>query len=378
MPHRTLSNGSVTLHRTAKFHPALPANDVYNMKITTTAAIFRTAILSMITALPLSAAPKPEAQMQAVLDAHASLKPKPIETLSPQEARKQPSPADGVKALLKQQGKKTAPEKVADVDNRSIDGPGGKIKIRIYRPEGKGPFPVIVYYHGGGWVIADLDTYDSSPRALANAAQAIVVSSHYRQGPEHKFPAAHEDAFAAYKWALEHATDINGDASRIAVAGESAGGNMAAAVSMMAREQNVKMPIHQLLVYPVADTAMDTESYQENADAKPLGKAGMQWFAKHAIGAGDKSNPHLALLRAPELQGLPTATIITAQIDPLRSEGLAYAEKLKAAGVAVAYRNYDGVTHEFFGMGAVLDKAKDAVAFAAENLKSAFAKSTGR
>lgn len=340
--------------------------------------VFRGAMLSAVAALSLSAAPKPEPQMQAVLDAHASLKPKPLETLTPEAARKQPSPADAVKALLKQQDKKAAPEKVADVDNRSIDGPAGKIKIRIYTPAGAGPFPIVVYYHGGGWVIADLDTYDATPRALANAAKAIVVSSHYRQGPEHQFPAAHEDAFAAYKWTLAHAADFKGDPNRIAVAGESAGGNLAAAVSMMARDEKVQMPVHQLLIYPVADTAMDTESYKENADAKPLSKAGMEWFAKHAISPKDKSNPLLALVRAPNLSGLPAATIITAQIDPLRSEGQTYGEKLKAAGVPVAYRNYEGVTHEFFGMGAVLDKAKEAVAFASENLQSSFAQATGR
>ncbi len=337
-----------------------------------------TALLVAPISLCVYGAPKAEPEMQAVLDAHAALKPKPLETSTPQEARQQPSPADAVKALLKQQNKKTAPEKVADVDNRSIDGPGGKIKLRIYRPAGDGPFPVIVYYHGGGWVIADLDTYDASPRALANAAKAIVVSSHYRQAPEHKFPAAHEDAMAAYSWVLAHAAEIKGDPNRVAVAGESAGGNLAAAVSIMARDQRVKLPVHQLLIYPVTDTAMDTESYRENADAKPLGKAGMEWFAKHAINPGDKNNPILAVLRNPDLRGLPPATIITAQIDPLRSEGQAYAEKLKAAGVAVAYRNYEGVAHEFFGMGAVVTKAKDAVAFAAENLQSAFAPPTGR
>ncbi len=344
----------------------------------TTTDITRCAILPFVAALSLSAAPKPDSQMQSVLDAHASLRPQPLETLTPEAARKQPSPADGVKALLKKQGKKDGPEKVADVDNRSIDGPAGKIKVRIYTPAGTGPFPIVVYYHGGGWVIADLDTYDATPRALANAAQAIVVSSHYRQAPEHKFPAAHEDAFAAYKWTLAHAREIKGDSNRVAVAGESAGGNMAAAVAMMARARKVQMPVHQLLIYPVADTAMDTESYRENAEAKPLSKAGMEWFAKHAITPNDKSNPLLALLRAPDLSGLPAATVITAQIDPLRSEGQAYADKLKAAGVSVSYRNYEGVTHEFFGMGAVLDKAKEAVSFAGENLRSSFTQATGR
>ncbi len=314
---------------------------------------------------------QPSPEMQAVLDELGKLKGKPIETLTAKEARKQPTPADAVKALLKAQGKKTAPEAVHDVDDRSIAGPEGKISIRIYTPEGSGPFPVIVYFHGGGFVIADLDTYDSSPRALANAVKAIVVSSHYRQGPEHKFPAAHEDAFAAYRWTLDHAAEFKGDPSRIAVAGESAGGNLAAAVSMMAAEQGVKIPVHQLLIYPVAGSDMTTPSYIENAKAKPLNKAMMAWFFEKAATPADARNPHLGLLSA-KLDRQPPTTVITAQIDPLRSEGEALAKKLKAAGVPVSYRNYDGVTHEFFGMGAVLPEAKAAVAFAAGELKAAF------
>ncbi len=310
--------------------------------------------------------------MQAVLDQHAKLGGKPITTLTPVEARKQPSPADAVKALLKSRKQNSDPEKVAHVDNRSIDGPAGKIKIRVYTPKGAGPFPVILYFHGGGFVIADLDTYDSSPRALANAAQAVVVSSHYRQGPEHKFPAAGEDAFAAYQWTLAHAADIKGDPHRIAVAGESAGGNLAAGVCLMARDQGVQLPVHQLLVYPVTDSRTDTASYLENANAKPLSKPLMEWFFKYAAEPADATNPKLAALRTPNFAGLPPATIITAQIDPLRSEGEAYGQKLKAAGVPVEYRNYDGVTQEFFGMGAVLPKAKAAVKFGAEQLRHAF------
>ena len=152
------------------------------------------------------------------------------------------------------------------------------IAVRIYTPKGAGPFPVVVYYHGGGWVIADLDTYDASPRALANLANAVVVSSHYRQGPEHKFPAAHQDAFAAYRWVLANARSLKGDPSKVAVAGESAGGGLAAAVSMMARDSGAQMPVHQLLVYPIAGYDLNTPSYQENADAKPLNKAMMAWF----------------------------------------------------------------------------------------------------
>lgn len=328
---------------------------------------------TMKTSSPTQSSPSPDADMQAVLDQLAQLGGKPIPTLTPVEARKQPSPADAVKALLKSRQQSAAPEKVAEVDNRSIDGPAGKIKIRVYTPEGDGPFPVILYFHGGGFVIADLDTYDSSPRALANAAQAVVVSSHYRQGPEHKFPAAGEDAFAAYQWTIAHAADLNGDPHRIAVAGESAGGNLAAGVCIAARDQGVALPVHQLLVYPVTDSRTDTPSYVENAGAKPLSKPLMEWFFKHAAVPADASNPKLAVLRTPSFAGLPPATIITAQIDPLRSEGAAYGEKLRAAGVPVAYRNYDGVTHEFFGMGAVLPKAKAAVTFAADQMRNSLA-----
>jgi acetyl esterase len=331
---------------------------------------------SLNAADPMTAKSTPDPDMAGVLKELAELAPKPIPTLSPNEARKQPTPADAVKAYLKDKDMKASPEKVADVDNRSIDGPGGNIKIRVYTPEGKGPFPVIVYYHGGGFVIADLDTYDSTPRALANAAQAVVVSSHYRQGPEHKFPAAHEDAFAAYKWVLANADKIKGDPTRVAVAGESAGGNLASAVCLMARTQNVAMPVHQLLVYPVTDNDMNTPSYQENANAKPLDKPMMAWFFENAAKPTDAQDPRLALLKKADVKGLPPATIITAQIDPLRSEGQAYAEKLKAAGVPVNYRNFEGVTHEFFGMGAAVPKAKEAVTFAAADLTKAFSNPT--
>ena len=219
---------------------------------------------------------KPNAQMQAVLDELAKLGPKPLGSLPAVEARKQPTPADAVTALLKKQGKSTEPEAVGKVEHKSITGAGGQIPIRIYTPKGEGPFPVIVYYHGGGWVIADLDTYDASPRALVNATNAVVVSAHYRQAPEHKFPAAHDDAHVAYKWVLAHAKELKGDPKKIALVGESAGGNMAAAVSVMAREHKMQMPIYQVLVYPIADNNVETPSYVENAKAKPLDRAGMQ------------------------------------------------------------------------------------------------------
>lgn len=321
----------------------------------------------------------PDPEMKAVLDALASLGGKPIETLSPAEARRQPTPADAVKKVLQQHGRPATPEPVANVENRTIPGPGGQIPIRIYWPKGSDvPFPVILYIHGGGWVIADLDTYDSSARALTNAAQAVVVSTHYRQGPEHKYPAAHDDVFAAYQWTLQNAGSLKGDAARVAVAGESAGGNMAAVTSIRARDRKVPMPVHQLLVYPVAGTDMNTESYKENADAKPLNKAMMAWFAKHYLGEKAMAgNPEINLVSRRDLKGLPRTTIITAQIDPLRSEGQRLARVLEEAGVEVTSQYFEGSAHEFFGMGAVVPDAKEAVAFAAAQLKKDFATTRG-
>jgi acetyl esterase/lipase len=313
---------------------------------------------------------KPDVQMQAVLDQLAALGGKPIETLTPAEARKQPTPADAVKALLKKQGKSTAPEPVAKVEDRVLKGPGGTIPIRIYWPAGAGPFPAMLYIHGGGWVIATLDTYDSSARALANATQSVVVSTHYRQGPEAKFPAAHDDVFAAYRWMVDNASSINASASRPTVAGESAGGNLALNVAMRARDEKFTLPVHQLLVYPIAGSDTTTPSYVENAMAKPLNKPIMEWFFKHYLrGQQDWTDPRIDLVKTANLKGLPPATIINAQIDPLRSEGEMLAKRLRDAGVTVRQRTYDGVTHEFFGMGAVLDKAKDALQFATAGLR---------
>ncbi|PYD88415.1 alpha/beta hydrolase [Pseudomonas syringae pv. pisi] len=308
--------------------------------------------------------------MQKVLDAMASLKPKPIENLSPEEARKQPSAADAVKKVLSDAGQSTAPEPGVTMKTQTVQGKGGSFPVHIFTPEGKGPFPVIVYYHGGGFVIADTKVYEASVRALAKGAKAIVVSADYRRAPEHKFPTQPEDAFAAYKWAIDNASQFNGDPTRVAVAGESAGGNLATVVSMMARDQKAQLPVHQLLVYPVVDNDMNNASYKKNANAKPLNKAMMGWFFKH-YGADPKS-PYALPLKATSLKGLPPATVITAEIDPLMTEGKAYADRLEKEGVAVNYRHYTGVTHEFFGMGAVVPKAKEAQQFAADELTKAF------
>lgn len=322
---------------------------------------------------PDASPPKANARMQQILDAHASLNPKPFSKLSPQEARKQPTPADAVKTLLKKEGKPVAPEPVGNVEDRTIPGPDSEIPVRVYTPKGDGPFPLLVYYHGGGWVIATIDTYDSSARALCNAANCVVVSVEYRKAPEHPFPAAADDAFAAYQWVTQNAASINGDPKRVAVAGESAGGNLAAVTTFMAGDKAAPMPVHQLLIYPVANHDFHTPSYMENANAKPLGRDAMMWFYGHYLkNPAHADDPRASILLADDLSKLPPATIITAQIDPLRSEGKMYAEKLKEAGVDVRYRNFEGVTHEFFGMGAVLPEAKEAMKFAAEGLKDAF------
>ena len=337
-------------------------------------AVLLTAAAGIAQAQGAPQPPKAEPHMQKVLDALASLGGKPIETLTPEEARKQPTPADAVKKVMQDMGKSTEPDASVTVKDRSIPGPAGDIPVHVYTPQGKGPFPVMLYYHGGGFVIADTKTYDASPRALSKMAKAIMVAVDYHQAPENKFPAAANDAYAAYSWVRAHAGEINGDPKRVAVGGESAGGNLATVVSMMARDKKEPLPLHQLLVYPVVNNDMNTPSYQRNENAKPLNKAMMGWFFKHyAAKEEDGTNPYAVPMKATTLKGLPPATVITAEIDPLLSEGKAYADRLKKDGVKVSYKEYTGVTHEFFGMGAVVPKAMDAEKFAADQLKKAFA-----
>ncbi len=322
-----------------------------------------------------SAMATPNAQMQQVLDQLASLGGKPIETLTAAEARKQPTPTDAVKALLTKNGKSTAPDPAVSSVDRTFAGPAGPLPIRIYTPKsGTGPFPVVVYYHGGGWVIANKDVYDGGARALSKLANAVVVSVDYRQGPENKFPAAHDDAFATYEWTLKNAASIKGDPKRIAVAGESAGGGLAVATAIMARDKKVQTPVAIVSVYPIAGTDTTTSSYVENAKAKPLNRTMMSWFFDNYLnGPQDRANPRVNLVDA-DLKGLPPTTIINAQIDPLRADGEILAKRMKTAGVEVTQKTYPAVTHEFFGMGAVVDSAKDAEQSAADALKRAFGK----
>lgn len=323
----------------------------------------------------MSGAARPSADQRKVLDELGTLGGKPIETLSAAEARKQPTPTDAVMSVLRKAEAPVTPEAVGKVVNTNIPGIGGSIPVRIYTPSGTGPFPVIVYYHGGGFVIATIDTYDASARALANAAGAIVMSVEYRKAPENKFPAAHDDAYAAYVWAARHAAQIGGDTARIALAGESAGGNLALATAMRVRDTSgVRMPVSILAVYPVVGNDTTTASYVRNAAAKPLSRPMMSWFfTQYTRSSADAQDPRLNILGA-NLKGLPPVTIVLAEIDPLTTEGEQLAGKLRDAGVTVNSRTYPGTAHEFFGQGAVVPAAKEAVQYAADGLKAGFRK----
>ncbi|MBC7662628.1 MAG: alpha/beta hydrolase [Caulobacter sp.] len=315
--------------------------------------------------------------MKAVLDQLGQLTDKHIEDLDPAAARLQPTPADAVKALLASQGRDSDPlALVPGVTTRdiSIPGPGGALSARVFTPAGPGPFPLVVYFHGGGWVIADKTVYDGGARGLSEEANALVVSVDYRRSPEAKFPAAWDDALASYTWVSEHAQELNGNAARIALAGESAGGNLALATAIAARDRGLaRQPCHVLAVYPVTQTSLDTESYLENAVAKPLNRAMVEWFVDKLINSKDDLKDKRLQLIDADLSGLPGITIISADIDPLRSDGAQMEDALRKARVPVERRNFDGVTHEFFGMSAVVEKAREAQAWAGDRLLEAFA-----
>jgi len=265
-------------------------------------------------------------------------------------------------------------EPVAAVENRTVPGPAGEIPIRLYRPEsaGAGAAPCLVWLHGGGFVIGSIDTSDGTCRALANRTGAVVVSVDYRLAPEDPFPAGPEDAYAAVTWIAAHGADLGIDPSRIAVGGDSAGGNLTAVVALMARDRGGPDLRLQLLVYPVTDHSFETPSYLENADGYLLTRDAMIWFWNHYIAdPAGRDDPYASPLRAGDLSGLPPAFVITAEYDPLRDEGEAYADKLRAAGVPVTLTRYDGMIHGFFGMSLVLNQAKQAIDDAAVVVRDA-------
>ncbi len=306
---------------------------------------------------------KMDRDAQAILNRYAQFNAPPIESLSPENARNNPTLKNAVEEMMGENpASRPIPPSVGKITHELIPGPAGDILARVYTPEGEGPFPVLVYFHGGGWVIANLEVYEPSCRALCNKAHAIVVSVAYRQAPEHKYPAAAEDAYAATQWVMQNARMLNGDPERVVVGGESAGGNLATVACLKARDEGGLMPIGQLLIYPVTDARRNMPSYKENADAKPLNAPMMAWFWKHYLETEDQGlEAYASPLLSEDLSKLPPAVIFTADIDPLRDEGEAYAARLQEFGVPVKAKRFEGVMHEFFGLAGAVAKATQAV-----------------
>ncbi|HEV7996886.1 MAG TPA: alpha/beta hydrolase [Stellaceae bacterium] len=266
------------------------------------------------------------------------------------------------------------PADIAGVREETIAGPGVPLRLRIYTPHGAGPFPLLVFYHGSGFVLCSLDTHDGMCRNLCAGAACVVASVDYRLAPEHKFPAGIDDCLHATRWAAAHAADLGADASRIVVGGDSAGGNMAAVTALRLRDEGGAALCGQLLLYPVTDYhTPGTPSYDENSEGYGLTRDTMKWFWAHYLkDAAEAAHPHACPLRAPDLSGLPPALVITAQYDPLRDEGELYAEKLGAAGVPTALTRYDGVNHGFMFWVGVVDQAGAAMNKACAWLRGIF------
>jgi acetyl esterase len=266
------------------------------------------------------------------------------------------------------------PEPVGDVMELVVGDDG--VPVRVYVPEGEGPHPALVYFHGGGWVLGDLDTHDPTCRALTNATECMVVSVDYRRAPEHPFPTPLEDCYTALEWVFEDADTMQIDPENVAVGGDSAGGNLAAAVSLLARDRDGPSIARQALVYPVTDHAFDTPSYEENAEGYLLEKADMEWFWDHYLDDEvDGQNPYASPLQARDLAGLPPATVLTCGFDPLRDEGAAYANRLETAGVPVEHVNYDDCIHgiaQFLVDPMDLTPSRELVDDVADDLRATF------
>jgi acetyl esterase len=292
----------------------------------------------------------------------------PMDSMEPVEARRV---FVGLAALERR-------EDVAAVEDRTIPGPAGEIPIRIYTPstaDGAAPTGLVVFLHGGGFVVGDLDTHDGSARLLANRSGAIVVAVDYRLAPEAPAPAAVDDALAALRWAADHAAELGSTTGKVAVPGDSAGGNRAAVLCQRARDLDGPAIAFQSLVYPVTDLTLGHPSMVENGEGYFLTKAAMEWFADHYLGGSELAakDPIVSPLFVDSCVGLPPAIVVTAEFDPLRDEGEAYAERLRADGVPAEAIRYDGQIHAFFGMTAILDDARDAVDRVGAALEAALA-----
>ena len=259
------------------------------------------------------------------------------------------------------------------VDDMAIAGPQGPVPVRIYRPSDAADLPILVWYHGGGWVAGTLDEIDPTVRRLCTLAECIVISVDYRLAPEQPYPAGRDDAYAAVVWAYQNARRFGGDSARIAVGGDSAGGTLAAVVAQMARDRAGIALRYQVLVYPATDASMSTASFRENT-AYGLTPESMAWYWDHYVPEGvDRADPLISPLRTPSFAGLPPAYLVTAECDPLRDEGNAYAEALRAAGVAVESECFAGQIHAFFVNAHYFPEGMRAVETAAAHLRAAFA-----
>ena len=267
------------------------------------------------------------------------------------------------------------PEPVARIEDFTIPGPAGDIPVRLYSPDPDTQLPAVVYYHGGGWVIGDLDSHDPLCRTLANRANVVVLSVHYRLAPEHKYPAAADDSYAAAQWVSEHGAEIGADGSRIVVCGDSAGGNLSAVVSLMARDRGGPELRGQVLIYPVTNLDFGTDSYRDNGDgSKGLSEDGMRWFWQHYVRTQSEGfEPYASPLRADTIADLPPALVITAEYDALRDEGELYADRLERGGIPTQLTRYDGVIHGFVSMFAAVPEGDTAVNQIAEFLKETLA-----
>jgi acetyl esterase len=268
-----------------------------------------------------------------------------------------------------------APAAIAAVNERHIAGPGGPLRVRVYRPHGNGPFPLVVFFHGSGFVLCSLDTHDAMCRNLCAGAGCVVVSIDYRLAPEHKFPAAVDDCLVATRWAVQHAAELMADRDQVVVAGDSAGGNLAAVTALRLRDEGGPTLCGQLLIYPVTDYhTPGTRSYWDNAEGYGLTRDTMIWFWDHYLAdSADAANPYASPLRAAEFARLPPALVVTAEFDPLRDEGEDYAARLRAAGVPVRLSRWDGMNHGFLFWVGLVDKAGAALAETCAWLREAFA-----